>query len=232
MRPWRELRRRLSPGVLASAAIPVAGSVVLLVLRIAFGTFGVAAYVTEATVYDRVVEHLSLVPGGLFRLGPQGLLTLVLVHDGLFHLAFNVLALLSLGTWVERGLGTRRFLLLCLLATLGGSLLQVAWSLTLGNPEVRVVGASGAVLGVLSAFAVMYPHAQIQFWFAAPMRAAYLLWLAPAIDLIFVLAGTPIAVPVHLGGMIAGILYVRRPWSRHEARRLWADLRIPARRRA
>ncbi|MBM4394929.1 MAG: rhomboid family intramembrane serine protease [Deltaproteobacteria bacterium] len=169
----------------------------------------VAAFVGHAAIgwYDRlpaigVTETLELRPSGLFEVGPQGLLTIVLLHDGLLHLFFNMLVLFSLGPVVERGLGTKRFLLLYMVATLAGSLLFVAVGYATGRPDVPAVGASGAVFGVIAAFSILYPDAQVRIWFTAPMRAGYVIWVALAADLIFALAGTPVAVPVHVGGAI------------------------------
>jgi len=91
----------------------------------------------------------------------------------------------------------------------------VAWAyLPFGNPAVPAIGASGAVLGVLTAFALIFPDAQLRIWFTAPMRAKNLIWLAIGLDVIMLLADSSIAVAAHFGGMLGGWLYVRRPWRR------------------
>lgn len=226
-RLWRDFKRLLvntPPGVRIICGLLVFSFLGLLILKAAFGSLGETRDATEPTVYDIIVERIVLIPGDIFRLGPQGLVTLILLHDGVFHLLLNVLVIFSLGPWVERAIGFKRFLLLCLISTLSGSILQVFFSLTIGNPDAQIIGASGMAVGVLSGFAVLYPDARVHIWFTAPIRAASLLLLVPVLDLVFLLMRAPIAVAVHLGGLISAVAYVRRPWSAARAKRLLSDL--------
>ncbi len=217
---------QLTPGVFAITVITAGCWLAMAVLRAVVGAIGDAGHpgLATASVWETLFDHVALIPGGMLEYGPQGLLTLVLVHDGLFHVGFNLLALASLGPWVERALGLRRFLVLYLVSALCGSLLHVAWSFAFGDPMIPVVGASGAVMGVLAGFALLFPTAQVQVWVSAPLRASNLIWLAVAVDAIFVIADPRIAVTVHLGGILGAILYLRRPWRPGAARRLWADI--------
>ena len=217
---------QLTPGVFAITVVTAAAWLAMAVLRLVVGAVGDLGHpgLMNSTLWEVLFDHLALIPAGMLENGPQGLLTLVLVHDGLFHVGFNLLAFASLGPWVERALGLRRFVTLYLVSALCGSLLHVAWSFAFGDPRVPVVGASGAVMGVLAGFAVLFPTAQVRVWVSAPLRAGNLIWLAVAVDAIFVVADPRIAVAVHLGGILGGILYLRRPWRRGAARRLWADI--------
>src|SRR3970040_1680694 len=85
-------------------------------------------------------------------------LTYMFLHGGLAHLFFNMLALYFAGPPVEMRLGGRRFLGLYLTAGLFGALLSIM------TPNAAVVGASGAIFGVLFAFARYWPRAQILIW--------------------------------------------------------------------
>ena len=79
------------------------------------------------------------------------LLTVALVHGGIFHLAFNLYALMALGNPVESAFGKSRFLIIFFVSLVSGSLL----SAYLATPYQYSVGVSGAVFGLFGAFAVV-----------------------------------------------------------------------------
>jgi len=131
------------------------------------------------------------------------------LHGGLMHLFFNMLWLYLFGPDVERVLGTRaffRFYIICgavaVLATL------IPYVLT-GKAPI-VVGASGAVMAVLVAFAMVEPERQF-FLFPLPIsvNARALVIIAFVINVIYSLGGTNISVETHLGGMAVGFLYMK-----------------------
>lgn len=193
---------------------PVVGTIIVATLM-AHVAFMIVFY-TDRALYLMLFQHVALIPERVLQGEVQQILTTMLVHDrSLFHILFNMLALFSLGPWVERAMGVRHFVGLYLWSGIAGSLAFVAWAyLPFGNPAVAAIGASGAVLGVLTAFALIFPDAQLRIWFTAPMRAKNLIWLAIGLDVIMLLADSSIAVAAHFGGMLGGWLYVRRPWRR------------------
>jgi membrane associated rhomboid family serine protease len=79
------------------------------------------------------------------------LFTVALVHGGIFHLGFNLYALMALGNPVELAFGKSRFLIIFFVSLLSGSLL----SAYLATPNQYSVGVSGAVFGLFGAFAVV-----------------------------------------------------------------------------
>src|SRR5437879_3607367 len=89
----------------------------------------------------RCYRHPDRETGGSWRL-----ITATFLHAGLLHIAFNMWALVWLGTAVEGALGHLRFLLLYLASGLAGSAGALVWS-----PHQPVVGASGAIFGILGA---------------------------------------------------------------------------------
>jgi membrane associated rhomboid family serine protease len=161
--------------------------------------------------WEGLASWLSLSPQRV-HLQPWTLLTMALVHRDPVHLLFNALALGSLGPYVERGLGSRRYGILVGVAALSGSLLYVLWGLAWGSPA-PAIGASGAVLGVLVAFALQFPDAELRVFLAAPLKARNLPWLIVGIDLIALAARQPIAVTCHLGGMLGAWIFLRKPWT-------------------
>jgi membrane associated rhomboid family serine protease len=120
------------------------------------------------------------------------------------HILLNMLMLVMFGGAVERQLGSRRFLRYYLLCGIAGGLLTLL-------PPFRAitVGASGAVLGVLTAFGLLYPDAPVLLLFI-PVPAKVLVIFLALLNL-FSAAGAQggISYIAHVGGMAAGYLMLR-----------------------
>lgn len=157
-----------------------------------------------------------------FGLHPKGLVgkffiwqpfTYVFVHSprSAFHILFNMLCLWWLGQSVADVLGSKRFILLYLGAGVAAGL-----TYCLFRPAYPVVGASGAVMAVMVAFAVLFPETTILFMFIFPMKARYMAMLLIGISLVFSIAGSGgIAHTAHLGGALFGLLFFKfRPFVR------------------
>lgn len=206
-------------------------------------TVCIGVFLAQLTVLgglERSAWRLGLVPAvltGSARLSPAldaapagwTLLTSMFVHGGWLHLFGNLLYLWVFGDNVENRLGHLRFLLFYVAAGLAAAAAQV-----LAEPGARLpmVGASGAVSGVLGAYLVLWPHARVLVFvpvlpFLLPrIRAGWLLGLWFAMQLAGA-ALTPsevggIAFWAHVGGFLAGLLVgavmVRRrgpagPWG-------------------
>jgi len=145
------------------------------------------------------------------------LLTSMFVHAGFFHLIGNMLYLWIFGNNVEDAMGRGRFLLFYLLSGLGAALIQVAMS---PASRVPMVGASGAISGVLGAYLLLYPQARILtliplglFTQVAEIPALIVLgfWIVVQLAnglLTFNFEGGGVAWFAHLGGIGAGMLLV------------------------
>jgi len=151
--------------------------------------------------------------------------TYMFVHAGLQHLFFNMLLLFFFGPDVERLLGTRQFLRFYFLCGIVGVLVNML-TLALGGPAVAVIGASGAIMGVVVAFAVVDPDRQIfLFPLPFPITARAMVIIFIVLDLLSVASGgRGTSVATHLGGMAVGFLYMRyRPlllqWTLRHRRR-------------
>ena len=137
------------------------------------------------------------------------------MHAGLAHLFFNMLGLLSFGPDCENQLGERKFLVFYLLMGLGASLLQLFF--TTG----AMIGASGAIYGLLLAFGMLFPNSLLYLYFAIPIRAKYAVLLFGLLELY---AGAQnsgsdnVAHFAHLGGMVFGyflIIYWKKKSFNH-----------------
>jgi membrane associated rhomboid family serine protease len=148
-------------------------------------------------------EVLALVPSAVL-VRPWTPFTYMFLHGGLAHLFFNMLALYFAGPPVEMRLGGRRFLGLYLTAGLFGALLSIM------TPNAAVVGASGAIFGVLFAFARYWPRAQILIWGILPIEARVLVVVLTVISLFLGFrGGGSVAHFAHLGGFVGGWLFLR-----------------------
>ncbi|MDK1020336.1 MAG: rhomboid family intramembrane serine protease [Candidatus Hydrogenedentes bacterium] len=146
-------------------------------------------------------------------------LTYMFVHGGLQHLFFNMLLLFFFGPDVERLLGTRQFLRFYFLCGFVGVLLNLLSAYLFGI-HVSIVGASGAIMGVVVAFAIADPDRQIfLFPLPFPITARAMVIFFIVIDLLTVASGARgTSVATHLGGMAVSFAYMKyRPtllqWS-------------------
>lgn len=136
------------------------------------------------------------------------ILTSMYTHANILHLLFNILGLFFIGLIFEQRIGTRPFMLLYFIAGICGTLTFAA--IRWGQPLTAVVGASGAISGVLGGFARLYPKERMSmllFFFPLPPMP---IWIVVAIfvfiQLLFVGGSSGIAVEGHIGGLVAGIL--------------------------
>lgn len=153
-------------------------------------------------------------PTGPSDFRPIQLLTHFFAHDirGIMHILFNMLMLFMIGPWVERAIGSKRFLHFYLFSGLVGGVIIAVF-----DPSAfPVVGASGALSGVLVAFGSLFPNEKmIIFPIPVPIKAINLVWGYAAFSIVMLLI-SPNAGGVshfgHLAGMIAAVLYylVRR----------------------
>lgn len=136
--------------------------------------------------------------------------TYMFLHAGLFHILFNMLALWMFGTELERIWGTRYFLKFYLATGIGAGLLTILVSL-LGFGFTNVIyvvptiGASGAIYGLLLAYALYFPDRPIYMYFLFPVPAKIFVLIMGAIAFYASLAETGgVANATHLGGLVVG----------------------------
>jgi membrane associated rhomboid family serine protease len=159
------------------------------------------------------------------------LLTYQFLHGGLLHLLLNCWAIYVFGRAIEEALGWKSFLTLYFSSGVAGGLFQVLLGVVAGGVYAApMVGASAGAFGLVAAFATLYPERLLTLllFFVIPvsMRAKYLLLfsgLLAAFGIVF--PGDGIAHGAHLGGMIAGVAFVRYALHWH-----WHWPRFPQRR--
>jgi len=144
------------------------------------------------------------------------LVTYLFLHGSLLHLVFNLFTLWMFGCDVERALGSKRFIWYFLITGVGAGLFHLAFN---WNSLTPVIGASGAIYGVLVAFAVLFPNREITLlvFFVLPVRlkAKYLAAIFMTISLIAGIQGQILASDggvahlAHLGGGLVGFILLR-----------------------
>ena len=152
----------------------------------------------------------------LVLLRPWTLVTYAFLHAGWMHLLFNMLMLFFFGPRLEERLGSRTFIRFYLVCAVGGALLTFAFS-----PGAMVVGASGAIFGVVVGFARYWPRDTIYIWGVLPVQARILALFMVVSSLLAGVAGAQdgIAHFAHLGGLLAGWIFLRS-WERRRHRRV------------
>jgi membrane associated rhomboid family serine protease len=172
--------------------------------------FAVTFFVPAVTLW------LGLRPADVFTRGALWQpLTYMFVHSGIFHILFNMLALWMFGVELERMWGTRYFMKFYFVSGVGAAVTTLALSmlpLSLAESlyDSLTIGASGAVYGVLLAYGLSFPNRPIYMYFVFPIPAKYFVLIIGAISFFSSLGGgSGIAHTTHLGGLLAGYLYLK-----------------------
>lgn len=172
----------------------------------------VAAFVATV-VYPHLLDVLAVVPSDVierYRLWQP--ITYMFMHKGVTHILFNMLGLWMFGVELERLWGTNFFLRYYAVTGIGAAITTILVSLlpfaiTAGMYNVGTVGASGALFGILLAFALYYPDRPILMALIFPIPAKYFVIIIGALSYFSSPGG--IAHAAHLGGVVFGYLYLR-----------------------
>ena len=142
--------------------------------------------------------------------------TYMFLHASVEHIFFNMFALWMFGRTLEYELGSKRFLIYYMVCGVGAALIQLATAYLTGEMPIQLVGASGAVMGLLLAFGVMHPNAVIMLLIPPiPMKAKWFVVIYGVIELFLGWTGFGgnVAHFAHVGGMLWGLLLLQW-WKR------------------
>ena len=211
-------RRNMPSGFGMLPATPRALKKLLWANAIAWFLFALAFAVGIRPLMS-LFRWLSLTPSSFVRGALWQPVTYLFLHDpgGLWHVLLNLFALWMFGGTLAREWGSRRFLDFYFICGVGAALIDVAFRMFTGSPSIATVGASGAVLAVVTAFAVKYPRTPILISFILPVPAWIVAVAYGAINLLGAVqdlarGGNPTgtAFTIHLAGMALGYYFVRR----------------------
>ena len=138
-------------------------------------------------------------------------ITYMFLHANFEHIFFNMFALWMFGRTLEYELGQKRFLTYYMVCGIGAALIQYLTALAFGEFPLVLVGASGAVMGLLLAFGVLHPNAVIMLLIPPiPMKAKWFVVIYGVIELFLGWRGVGnVAHFAHVGGMLWGFLLLQ-----------------------
>jgi len=187
--------------------------------RLPLLTWSVAIVVTLVSVLaffnHKLIEQFALVPSALWQFGGLTVITSFFLHGSVWHLLGNLYFLIVFGDNVEDYLGRTRWLLLLLLATLGGAIFHV-----MGEPrsDLPCVGASGGISGLLAFYALRFPRARLgmrwwwgyyhrSVWFTFPAWGGFAFWMLMQLFGVFeqISGFSNISALAHVGGALVGV---------------------------
>jgi membrane associated rhomboid family serine protease len=168
---------------------------------------------------EQVYRYFGFIPHELiisvttqWNLVPYNIMTMftsMFLHGGGFHLAGNMLYLWIFGNNIEDALGHMRFILFYILSGLVAAIFQLSYD---PSSNVPMIGASGAISGVLGAYLVLYPLARIKtlvFFFIVELPAILLLTIWFFMQVLYSTSMNGVAWYAHIGGFIFGLLTVK-----------------------
>jgi membrane associated rhomboid family serine protease len=179
----------------------------------------IAVFVVTLFAARTVSVFLGLTPQAVIEHGRiWQLVSYLFVHAGLSHILFNMLAVWMFGVELERRWGTRAFTIYYFITGIGAGVSTILVSLlpfdaTRLEYVIPTVGASGAVYGLLMAWAIIFPTRTILFMLIFPLTARVYALVMGAIAFFAAVSatGSSVANVAHLGGLIAGWLYLKGP---------------------
>ena len=182
------------------------------------------AYLLQELVSRMMVVYLGLVPGLVwYEYYLWQLVTYIFLHGDISHLLFNLFALWMFGGELENFWGSRKFLGYFFFCGIGAGISTVVFTLLL-TPQyqvVPVIGASGAIYGILLAFGWFFPNRPIMVYFLFPLPAKYFVIIFGFLEFIYFSrgGGGGISHVTHLGGLLFGLIYMAYPLVRQKVRR-------------
>lgn len=164
------------------------------------------------SVHHFMAEYFSLFWVGSPYYHTYQFVTYMFLHGGFGHLFSNMFALWMFGRTLEYELGSKRFLIYYMVCGIGAALLQMLVAFIFGETYIMLVGASGAVMGLLLAFGVMHPNESIYIIpFPFPIKAKWFVVGYAVLELFMGWTGVQPGVAhfAHIGGMLWGWLLLR-----------------------
>src|SRR3990167_9745753 len=138
-------------------------------------------------------------------------ITYMFFHGGVMHLLINMLVLWMFGGEIERLFGTKIFYRYYFICGIGAGIFNYLVNIIFGLPGfVPIIGASGAIYGLLAAYGIFFGDRLVFFMMLFPIRAKYFVIILGGIEFFSSLSATQdgIAHLAHLGGMVFGLAYI------------------------
>ena len=139
--------------------------------------------------------------------------TYMFVHGDFFHIFMNMFVLWMFGSEMESIWGRREFLRYYFTTGIGSGLIWLLFNM--GNPYAVLIGASGAIYGVLLAYGLMFPNRKVLIYFLFPVKVKYFVIFLGGMAFISSMgtSGSNISHLTHLSGMVIGFIYLKSSWT-------------------
>ena len=187
----------------------------------------ILVFVATMINQELIVEKFALFYPLSHFFRPWQPLTYMFVHGGFWHIFFNMYSLWLFGSVVENTIGEKKYIFLYFICGLGAAGLHLLVQHLMGGSNVPCVGASGAIYGLMMAFAMLYPEQRLMLLFPpVSLSAKWMVVIFAAIELLtgYMSAGGSFSDGVahfaHLGGMLISFLLIHfwrksgKLWSR------------------
>ena len=139
---------------------------------------------------------------------------------GISHILLNMLGLWVFGRELEQAWGKKKFLKYYFITGIGSGLITYFFQMSSDNP---VIGASGAVYGILLAYGILYPNRMLYIWGLIPVKSMWLVIIMGAIAFFGLLGNSDgISHVTHISGMLIGYILLKKKWS---WRGIWFSIR-------
>jgi membrane associated rhomboid family serine protease len=163
---------------------------------------------------DFLYRAFGLVPAYVFgKFFVWQPVTYMFLHVGTWHILMNMFILWMFGSELERTWGSREFLKFYFTAGIGAGIVNFVFGVF--NPETNlmpIIGASGAIYGILVAYAMLFPERYVYVYFLIPVKVKFLVIFLVIIEFLSTYRPDGIAHFAHLGGALVGFLYLKFDW--------------------
>ncbi len=195
------------------AGLPQVTKVILVI--------NIAVFLINWVSKDSMVNRLlALYTPNTNAFNPYQIVSHMFAHANLSHLFMNMFGLFMFGRTLESVYGSKKFFILYFVSGLGAAGLQLTMYIMQGEPAA-MIGASGAIFGILAAFALTFPNVELMLIFLPiPIKAKYFVAIYAFIELVYGVGNFKvdnIAHFAHLGGAIAGFLLTLY-WKKNQFR--------------
>src|SRR5690348_16434542 len=172
-------------------------------------------YILQPSGANTFLRYFVLVPAQVVHtLAVWQLVTYMFLHTGIGHILWNMLTLWMFGAELERLWGTKRFLRFYFVCGIGAAITVIVVDYLFGDPNVATIGSSGAIYGILMAYALLFPDRLILFGFLIPIKVKYFVMIMGAVVFMnaFVHFGSGVSQVAHLGGLVVAFFMMRGQW--------------------
>lgn len=177
----------------------------------------IVRYFADGSAVGAYLDAMRLVPRAVvdFFMVWQ-LATYMFLHGGFGHILWNMLALWMFGADLEQSWGTKRFLQFYFFCGIGAGICVIVANYLVGDPSTATIGSSGAIFGILLAYAMMYPNRTILWGFLIPIQVKWFVLIIGVIAFMsaFRSINTGVSEFAHLGGLLFAYIYMKTPRMR------------------